>query len=51
MYKRDITECLICTIFRLLEKGVWCKIKTKGGPFPIRGHRAVRVSIHFKIMS
>lgn len=24
------------------EKGAWFKIKSKGGPFPIRGHRAVR---------
>jgi hypothetical protein len=37
------------TLFPLLEKGAWFKIKSKGGPFPIRGHRAVRVSIHFKM--
>ncbi|XP_028415555.1 uncharacterized protein LOC114538589 isoform X2 [Dendronephthya gigantea] len=24
------------------EKSTWCKIKSRGGPFPIRGHRAVR---------
>jgi hypothetical protein len=29
----------------LLEKGAWRKIKSKGGPFPIRGHRAVRVKM------
>ena len=31
--------------FHYLEKDSWSKIKSKGGPFPIRGHRAVRVSI------
>ena len=34
----------------LLECGVWSKIKSKGAPFPIRGHRAVRVSlVYFKV--
>lgn len=29
----------------LIDKSSWCKIKSRGGPFPIRGHRAVRVRV------
>ena len=45
----DFLLPLNISIASLLESGVWSKIKSKGAPFPIRGHRSVRVSLVYSI--